>query len=118
RRVDRQVARLRWSEPDRQPGQEPDQLRSELLDLGLSTARSAMAAVLRADVDSISLTAVAERPDAPGLQPSDARDLRPWAGAAHPHLANSESEPDDDHLRFAGVGIDRARRGHGRHRSI
>ena len=46
-----------------------DRLRSELSDLGLSAARFAMAAVLRADSDSIARAAVAQRSDAPGLQP-------------------------------------------------
>src|SRR5262245_46481282 len=77
-----------------------------------------MAALLRADVDSIALAAIAQRSDAPGLQSSDARDLRARRGAAQSDLANSESGADADHLRTAGTAIGRARRGYGRHRPI
>src|SRR5262245_66633881 len=75
-----------------------------------------MAAVLRADADPIALAAVSQRPDAPGLQPSDARDLRASRGAAQSYLANSESESDTDNFGSAGAAIGRARRGDGRHR--
>src|SRR5262245_1195544 len=77
-----------------------------------------MAAVLRADANSIALAAVAQRPDASDLHPSDARDLRARRGAAQSDLADSESGSDADNFGTAGAAIGRARRGYGRHRSI
>src|SRR5215467_3766176 len=77
-----------------------------------------MAALLRADVDPIAFATVAQRSDAPGLRPRDARDLRARPGAAQSDLASPEPESDADHLRPAGAAIGRARRGDGRHSSI
>src|SRR5262245_19339006 len=106
RRLDRQVTHLRVAEPERQPWKyHSRRLQSGLPDAGLSAARFAMAAVLRADVDSITLAGVAQRSDARGLHAPDAGDLRPRRGVAEPDIAISESGSDTDNFRTAGAGI-------------